>query len=1269
MQQPKRHQKTLLAGALLLAFLPVGASAAAPGYADVLKSLQSSYYGSSGIETIAGLKTGTASPVVTATTASNVDKTFHIGSQSKMFTSSALLYMMGNNLHGLSAADLNHTLAQIRDAQSDSGVKAKLNEIINALPEGASGYTLREFMSMGTLLPNFMTASLPEGNIWALWQQAGYGPVPSFNGNTWTNHLKLVELSRQGFPFKADPDDGFAYHYSNTNAVVLALMAEAVSGKNSEALINEYVVGKITGLNSANTYLSTEAGHAGMVGTEEGVPVSNLDPTIPWTSGAMVTNMSELLTFLYAINHTGIFLSDALTAARTAEDNMNTIPMSGMEISYGLGVMNLVWTDLLGAIKYLEDMGYLGEVTVNIHDVISTGHGGSIAGSSSFSGWLESSNYSALNDLGLAVYANSLTTIDKGGYFTATPSEALFVQAVEHFYRTARADGSLSGDTVTHGSTGGYITQTVTTTSGNFTVTNDNDPNYIAYLDLRGDPDARFGPFRVTLDPSYTFYSADTSKNAEIAITVGSNYTVKLNGNRVEGYGSEKTDYAPPFTLLKLSSTADNTIDGELAAYGENAIALSHTTSGGSLGKLTLAENSRLYSKGYNGVGLVTTGTVDIFSGSDGLKQYEPNFGITSAILAEGSRSIGIDASDNANVTLNPGVSVGAVTYAGFEDDDGTMYLLDDEFKPVDEKEYSVRAVQLTNSANLIVDGAFVDATARYFWNGIALSEGGVGTLAIGVELFDNTKLELKNGGLVSSSGYGVDFVGNGTGMSLTMNDARIWGTLATLHATNSSGNPTVDVKIENDSRLVGRVELGSVTAASSLKMTDSTLDFTNALPSAKALVSFGGSTLSVDASNDLWLPLDFGDIKLVQADNVNDLSDAFKPKLLVFGGDYQFSLSLSDHDQVVRYTDFTNNTSPNATRMFKAFAAYAMGQWESGGFSADGMGIIHELAYSPERLTAESYATQTATGMYLHSSVQGQVKRMIDATSDSQNPVSRLGQNTRSSLASRLGKHHNAHMQGEMWQTPALSAVNVNRPTSLHASGGTDFQPAYSFFGGYIHSERDQSSRKGYAGYDFESNGLLLGVTADPAPDFNLSFYAGTSIGESEYKHLASKIESDGLHLGALGRLSRTLSEASTLRLGVHLEHTHLKNESTRYTCDTSKWGCVVGKAETHDSYRQNLLGGGLDITLEQRIGAGVTLSPYAAFDALHVKQGSINEKGPNALVVKGYNFTQKYATLGLGAKREIKLDNGPRVTFGANIGWRHAFEKTSRDVTANFK
>ncbi|MDR2678306.1 MAG: autotransporter domain-containing protein, partial [Zoogloeaceae bacterium] len=985
----------------------------------------------------------------------------------------------------------------------------------------------------------------------------------------------------QGFPGKAGGD--FNYFYSNTNAVVLALMAEAVSGQSFDTLLETYVT---TPLALGSAALQTAPGNASIVGTEAGVPVENLDPTIPWTSGAMMTNMTDLLTFLDAINHEG-FLSPELTAARTAAGNLNEISMNGMSISYGLGLMRLDFSELLKGVPAATP------------DLLSTGHGGSIAGASSFSGWLSSAAFPDLDNFGLAVHANSLSTIDKGGYLTGTSSEALFVQALEHLYRAARADGTMIDGRVAQGETGGFMTQTPYEGTLEFI----GNPNLapIAYLDLRGNPDS--SPVRITLDPTYTFYSADTQGHSETALEVGDGQTISLPQNvRIEGYGAAKHADADTFTLLHLAggTAQGDALQGEIAAYGENAIALasSHTN-----GTLTLDSSSRLYSKGIGGVGLSTSGAV-IIGSSVAPDSLEAAFGV-AGITVEGSQGVGIEASGrDARITLQPGASVAAVTYA---------VPLDSSFNPVDAQRYAVYGAKLENGAQMTVNGN-INAAAAYAvpdsfagpWNGNAAP--GNGTLAVGVELRD-ASLAVQASGQVSASGYGVDFAG-GTN-TLAMRQATIQGGLAALHA---SGATTVSIAAE-DSILAGRIALESATTSSTLTLTGSTLDFSASPQNDETLLRFGGS-VNIDSSNTLTLPVSFATIDLLD----DDQAGVFAPVIQAPGNAFTFDL-LSDHS--ARYSGFTHD-SPNGKRLFPAFAAYATGQLQSAARLPD---AIVTLSLNPDRLTAESHATQSRVGFHLHTAVLEQARALA-------NPASRLAQNS---------------------QTGSVSAQGLVDA----AEKGNDTGNGVRFFGGYLRNTRDQSGRDGYAGYDFDADGLVLGVSSDIGHDVELAVFAGATRGETDYRHLSARVETDGLHLGMLGRYSHALSQASTLRFSGHVDYSRLENDARRYT----------SAAKTTGEYRQNLYGIGLEAALDYRLPSALVLSPRVALDAIRLEQARFRERGDNALDVGSLDLNQSHATLGIDVSRDFALDNGFMLTPKASLGWRHVFNAASRAVTARFR
>ncbi|PZP56970.1 MAG: hypothetical protein DI596_09715 [Azospira oryzae] len=150
--------------------------AAALDSSALVTSMQNTYYGATGIDTIAGTIARDGTTSVSGTAGVDANATIHIGSQSKMFTSMVLLKLIDD--HGLSLDDRLGDVAA-KASLSDS---AKLTALIASLPVEARSYTLRDFLNMGTALPNFM-AGTPAGQnqtLWDLWKAANYGAVAGF---------------------------------------------------------------------------------------------------------------------------------------------------------------------------------------------------------------------------------------------------------------------------------------------------------------------------------------------------------------------------------------------------------------------------------------------------------------------------------------------------------------------------------------------------------------------------------------------------------------------------------------------------------------------------------------------------------------------------------------------------------------------------------------------------------------------------------------------------------------------------------------------------------------------------------------------------------------------------------------------------------------------------------------------------------------------------------------------------------------------------------
>jgi outer membrane autotransporter protein len=438
-------------------------------------------------------------------------------------------------------------------------------------------------------------------------------------------------------------------------------------------------------------------------------------------------------------------------------------------------------------------------------------------------------------------------------------------------------------------------------------------------------------------------------------------------------------------------------------------------------------------------------------------------------------------------------------------------------------------------------------------------------------------------------------------------------------------------------------VDLGS--ARGILTLTDSMLDLSSTRQNGgRALIRFGG-TVDMDASNTLILPLlaslFYGDVALLEAGEVA----GFAPDLFSPG----FTVGLMP-GYTARYTGFAAVT-PNSARLFPAFSAYAGSQMTQGQLSE---AQVLAMANNPENLTAQSYASQAQVARQLYGSVRQQAHTMSR----------QLGQNTRNRLVANFSQNlpdHTADAGMLFTDAPALDLVEKSSPTAMGVSGGSTMAQAYHFFGGYLHGRRTQDKNKGYSGYDFDTDGILLGTTADLNRDFNLSLYAALTESDTDYDDIAAKVESNGAHLGAIGRYRVPLAENREARLSGWLAYSHLANDAERHTC--------AGASLTKSSYDQNVFGAGAQAALDWHVPVhALTVSPYVALEYTHLKQDSLHEKGPNALRTGSLRLNETSSTVGIELHKAWKESELFAVGSSLNLGWRHSFDAGSQHVSTRF-
>ncbi|WP_218069964.1 autotransporter domain-containing protein [Desulfoplanes formicivorans] len=707
---------------------------------DLLLLIQNNHFTSTGISSNVGLNLGNNDPPTISGMGVDQDGTFRIGSQSKMFVGSAILLMVDKGYFSLT------------DTLGDLQKKYDVDLGVSELPDGAESITVEQLLNMSSQVPNYMgsTRSGSTSTLWDEWIAADYGSL-----SPEVTHTELAALGLSNYPEVASsPWEGT---YSNTNAVILSLIGEAAyaAKTNTNAtiadILNELV---FTPAEMNATYLAMDSNATDIIGSEAGKEITEMDPTIPWASGAVVSTVEDQLKWIQILQTNTLsngtsFLPEELFAARTDLANSTLISMGGIPLWYGYNVFTL---DFTGSGVPLSLIG----------------HGGSIAGYSSFSAW-----YQQLN-LGLVVNVPSLTTIDKNGVYTITPCEILLMDLIRGMERLYRSDGSLNANLsgVSAGTYGGYTSFdsiiTNATNSTSFLV--EASGRTTSYLDLTL-IDVIGNPIVTTIDPTLTYYTNSTG-TAAVVLTSGVNGTVADNA-RAEAYG-------PETSVFSIQSGASLDLYGEVGAYGDaaSAIVVQNQAS------LNTAEDSLAYMQGGNG------SAISVESGADTV-----TIGGTAAVLGP-SAALRVD---NSTVTVTDTGKLAAVT---------TSRSMNATFHTVSEDTHAVYGAVLENNAVLDLYGT-TQATAVYAWDGETITQGEYisdasdmpGVLAVGVSMQNSTANIY---GLVSSTGYGVE-MRDGSSNTLNINGGAVAGTLYSIKG--GSGDDTV--LLSNGGLLDGNIDLG----------------------------------------------------------------------------------------------------------------------------------------------------------------------------------------------------------------------------------------------------------------------------------------------------------------------------------------------------------------------------------------------------------------------------------------------------------------------------
>jgi D-alanyl-D-alanine carboxypeptidase len=230
------------------------------------------------------------------------DDAFRVGSVAKMFTSVVILQLMEEGV-----LTLDDTIAQW------------LPDVAAILPN-SNVITLRHLLTLTSGIHDHADVFIEDFLVNVETQQRAWEP------------MELVALSAS---HEADFVPGEGWAYSNINFVLLGMVIEAAT---DQSAAENYRTRIIDPLELTHTYLAdAEDATVDFVrGYDTYIGTNDYNASWAWTAGALVSNASDLATFIRALMSGDLFTED--TTLETMLTPTDASLVTDYENSYGLGI-------------------------------------------------------------------------------------------------------------------------------------------------------------------------------------------------------------------------------------------------------------------------------------------------------------------------------------------------------------------------------------------------------------------------------------------------------------------------------------------------------------------------------------------------------------------------------------------------------------------------------------------------------------------------------------------------------------------------------------------------------------------------------------------------------------------------------------------------------------------------------------------------------------------------------------------------------------------
>lgn len=201
------------------------------------------------------------------------------------------------------------------------GLDDPIEDYVPGIPNGTT-ITVRQVLGMNAGIADFI--SEPE-----IAAEYAANPLMAMTPDD------ILAWIRESTP---DSVPGTAVHYSNSNYVILGYLIEAVTGRSPENQIATRLIAPLglTGTSFPLTPTMPEPVMHGYFAENLGDPLSDVtrsNPGVPWTSGAMISTLADIHTWIKELATGTAMLSAGTLAER------NTWGMLSPIAGYGLGIL------------------------------------------------------------------------------------------------------------------------------------------------------------------------------------------------------------------------------------------------------------------------------------------------------------------------------------------------------------------------------------------------------------------------------------------------------------------------------------------------------------------------------------------------------------------------------------------------------------------------------------------------------------------------------------------------------------------------------------------------------------------------------------------------------------------------------------------------------------------------------------------------------------------------------------------------------------------